>query len=653
MTIEQNKQDTAEHRLKKEQEENELLLVQIHQLEEELEHYFKRNQDLEKGQAAKSGSGLPGISWVDDELPDALAEIQRLHALVEVLRKTHQLETENALNVKLGNILIQGVDSPGNLVAVPGKVGKIWRESNRKKPPKALGGKGFEKVIKGYSDGEFKAVEKLFARLSLAPAMQANGYTALARHVMKSDRAATAEAARRAYEIDPQPFRLKWLAFRLHEAGDVIEAEAMMDILPKDTTFSESELRHANKLRNEAKHVRQHEAKQKTRFSERRAEVERRVSEIQAKIEQEKGENELLLLQLHQAQEELEGQYLRCQTLEQEKEILSGKKDEQAKLFYDQHEQIEQLKQIEVEIAKRENELLRQLHQMEEELESQCLRGQTLEQEKQILSGQHDELVKFTSEREMRIEQLTQKKATVESEFGHEIEALKDALAKLVEEKQVLSDQKDKQVKLAAELETQVEKLTGEKTTVESEFGREIKALKEVLAKLAEEKQALLEQRDEQTKLASELQTHIEQLTEDKISAVSDFDREIEALKEALTKVGQEKVAVTNQKNEQEKLSEQLNVQLREAQQDASLSLKIQMLREADLNDLQARYQASRAQEENQHQLLTKLGKRLNTASAYFNEIVNKGTQEFIQEEGNFQTAKVLKQNTDGTEGKP
>ncbi|MCP3928222.1 MAG: hypothetical protein GY705_03875, partial [Bacteroidetes bacterium] len=129
MTTHQNNQDTTEYRLKKALEENELLLVQLHQLEEELEQYFMRNQVLENGKSAESGDGAVRLVWVDDELPDVLAEVQRLQAQVAVLRKVHQLESENSLNVKLGNVLIQGVDSPGNFIAVPSKVTKIWRES--------------------------------------------------------------------------------------------------------------------------------------------------------------------------------------------------------------------------------------------------------------------------------------------------------------------------------------------------------------------------------------------------------------------------------------------------------------------------------------------------------------------------------------------
>src|SRR5690606_1738155 len=82
------------------------------------------------------------------------------------------------------------------------------------------------------------------------------------------------------YTLDPKPFRLKWLAFRLHEAGEVAEAEAMLAILPADTPFSDSEARQASRLRSEANNARQHEAKQKTGFSEQRAAIDKQLRNL-------------------------------------------------------------------------------------------------------------------------------------------------------------------------------------------------------------------------------------------------------------------------------------------------------------------------------------------------------------------------------------
>ncbi len=471
MTTQQNNQDALESRLQEVQVENDLLLVQIHQLEEELEHYFMKNQELEKGQPAGSqGNGAQGKGWVDDELPDTLAENQRLHTLVEVQRKIHQLESQQALNVKLGNILIKGVESPGSFLSVPGKLGKIWRMSSRQTPPAVLGGKNFDKVIAAHSEGGFEGVEKLMAGVSQSEAMQANAYTALARHLMKSDRAGTAKAARLAYTLDPRPYRLKWLAFRLHETGEIIEAEAMLDSLPPDIQFSESEARQDSQLRYEAKHIRRSEAKLKTGFLERRTEVERQLNR------------------------------------------LSREREEQANLAADRQAQIEQLTQAKTQEEEKSDLVLRQLFQVQEELENQYLKCQTLEQEKSVLVAQKDEQAYLVAARQAQVDLLTQSKAAEEAELGREIEALKLAQAQLEQEKSALAGQKETQAELAAARQAQVDLLTQSKAAEEAELGREIEALKQAQAQLEQEKAALAGQKEAQAELAAERLRKIDEL---------------------------------------------------------------------------------------------------------------------------------------------
>ena len=101
--------------------------------------------------------------------------------------------------------------------------------------------------------------------------MRANAYTALARQVMLTDARQAAELARMAWETDPRPYRLKWLAFRLHEAGDTVTAEALLDMLPADISMSESEGRQAARLRREAKQERSRQAQKILKTSQSNA----------------------------------------------------------------------------------------------------------------------------------------------------------------------------------------------------------------------------------------------------------------------------------------------------------------------------------------------------------------------------------------------
>ena len=108
-------------------------------------------------------------------------------------------------------------------------------------------------MLDAHAAGGNEAVEKLLDSVFLSPVMRANAYTTLARQVMLTDARQAADLARLAWETDPRPYRLKWLAFRLHEADDAINAEALLDMLPADISMSDSEERQAARLRQEAK----------------------------------------------------------------------------------------------------------------------------------------------------------------------------------------------------------------------------------------------------------------------------------------------------------------------------------------------------------------------------------------------------------------
>lgn len=68
-----------------------------------------------------------------------------------------------------------------------------------------------------------------------------------------------------------------------------------------------------------------------------------------------------------------------------------------------------------------------------------------------------------------------------------------------------------------------------------------------------------------------------------------------------------------------------LKRELAEARRTASLSTKLQALREADLEDLRERYRQSVLMQEKQRDLLARLGERLTIASGYFRELMSAG----------------------------
>src|SRR5690606_17366513 len=125
-----------------------------------------------------------------------IAENRRLRALVDAQRQLHYIEQRSALNARLGDILIQAVDTPSTLLSVPGKLFRIWWQTILKKPPAALGGKEFSKVISTYQKAGFTAVEELLAKPSFSPVIQANAWMALSRYLLRNKRDHAAEAAR-------------------------------------------------------------------------------------------------------------------------------------------------------------------------------------------------------------------------------------------------------------------------------------------------------------------------------------------------------------------------------------------------------------------------------------------------------------------------
>lgn len=276
-------QDAAarDARIKELTEENELLFEQLHVVQEELEKYYHKLKECEQRKGAAGGETVVAVS---PQAAEALAENQKLRALVAQQKLALRVETQNSLASRLGDMLIKGVSSTGALLALPGKLRKMWKAVELTTPPAALGGKSFQQVIDAHGAGGPDAVEKLLDSVFLSPAMRANAYTALARHLMLPDVRKAADYARRAWETDPRPYRLKWLAFRMHDADDAVTAEAMLDMLPADITMSESEQRQAMRIRQESKRKRAEKARQEfgdaTAAPQKAAEYRREVEHL-------------------------------------------------------------------------------------------------------------------------------------------------------------------------------------------------------------------------------------------------------------------------------------------------------------------------------------------------------------------------------------
>lgn len=249
-----------EARIRELTKENDLLFEQLQVVQEDLERYYHKLKECEQNKRNVSNDCTPVI--ISSQDPEILAENLKLRALVEQLQAALRVESTNSLAVRLGEILIRGVSSAGAFITLPFKLCRLWKTLDKTTPPASLGGKSFQKVLEAQTSGGAEAVEKLLDSVSLSPAMRANVYTAVARQCLTDDTQQAAAYARQAWEMDPRPYRLKWLAFRLYDANDAITAEALLNMLPDDISMTESEKRHAYRIQQKSRQQRIQQAKE-------------------------------------------------------------------------------------------------------------------------------------------------------------------------------------------------------------------------------------------------------------------------------------------------------------------------------------------------------------------------------------------------------
>jgi hypothetical protein len=480
---EQAAEAEVQARLKDMEEENQLLLLQLHQVQEELERYFLKCQKLEKGGGSTSSGSAPVGGWVDDDMPALQAEVFRLTALVETQTRLHEIEAKNALNARLGDVLIQSVSPSGSIVGLPAKLLGIWRASKAVQPSAALGGKNFGKVIEVFQTGGLESVNQLLAK-ELAPEMRAKAYTALARYQMTNGLLVDAVlSARRAYEEEPKPYRLKWLAFRLHDAGEIAEADACLELLPLDTPFSDSEARQRDQVSYEARSVRLREAKQKTGYDSRRQAIETQMQTLRR-------DSEKHARQVAERQEEIKSLQQALAQLEKVKSDIALQQEGSARLAAERQGEIETLRQaldaFEQEktlLAAQQEELATLAAERQGEIESLRQALDAFEQEKTLLAAQQEKSAKLAAERQ------------------GEIETLRQALDAFEQEKTLLVAQQEESARLAAERQKKIASLNQAAEKVEQERAAFIKSIEE-----------LTRHRDDQSRLAQDRALQIEEL---------------------------------------------------------------------------------------------------------------------------------------------
>ncbi|SDC67251.1 hypothetical protein [Paraburkholderia lycopersici] len=290
-------------------DENALLFAQLHVVQQELERRHYQDTEIQRP------AGALRLVFDDSRFLEVVAESLRYQKALVTREDMHRLHAERSLTNRLGTAVIEGVSGPAAVFGLPGKLWSIWRDVRSYAPPSRLGGKSYDKVIAAYREGGDVAVDAL---LQTQPAsVKANAMTMLARDLANADLQGAARYARQAYELDPRPFRLKWLAFREHEAGRPDEGEALLDALPANMKLSESEQRQVGILRADAQRKRAREVSEKYDYAARRRELEQRFERLM----QERADQQALL---EQQQAQLGEQRKACTDLEIERSALNA-----------------------------------------------------------------------------------------------------------------------------------------------------------------------------------------------------------------------------------------------------------------------------------------------------------------------------------------
>lgn len=598
------------------QKENCLLLDQLQVVQEELCRLYESPQGV--------GSGLtPTVIYVapvDLRLIESQAEAARLECMLKVQTQLHDLKTQHALAAQLGDILIEGVQSTGSLISVPGRLRQAWRQSRRTQPPAVLGGKSFDKVIQAYQQGGDQQVEALLNQASVSKNVQASAWTAVARTYMTTEPTLVATMARRAFALEPRGFRQKWLAFRLHESGDLLEAEALLALLPEDVIFTDSEARQRDRLLKQAKEVRLDQARSLYGVDAQYEDVQRQWDELAqsrntlASVVEQQG------IQLSSARDEV--QHLRQEKQEQ-LEIAEGLRAQihQLEEGYQERLQEQKLKgdqqrQFLLQEQGNTQAALNQVADLKRELEQEGLLKSQVQRECMGLQADLKRLEQTLAEKEAQAGQWFEQCVTVQgglAEMAQQYEGLKAELQTHHQDKEAALSQlqtlmiahdellviAEQRLEEVGALLVQLEESVAESEELRGQL-REAQAGKNALASQVQE---LIGVRDELTELAAQrldevhsLQSQVQGIAQELDEARQQIHVERTAYKSLQAQLNQafqvrdEHIALAAQRQGEllQQAKEQLNLEKSKAalearQLELQQSLSAQTARETDL----------------------------------------------------------------------
>lgn len=109
--------------------------------------------------------------------------------------------------------------------------------------------KDFSKIEQYHDKYGIAKTINLIALMPIYGFTLANAWTVLAKHCGQQDKTAALKYSILAWQADPKSFRLKFLAFNMHRCGENEKAFAILESLPLEQPFSDSEIRLKAKIK--------------------------------------------------------------------------------------------------------------------------------------------------------------------------------------------------------------------------------------------------------------------------------------------------------------------------------------------------------------------------------------------------------------------
>lgn len=196
-------------------------------------------------QSDRHAAGIAEYSQKIADLQKKLSTVQESYRRAD---RQHRLVC-NSTSYKLGSVLIRSVMSWNGFLSLPLSLWRVFRYSSRKdKEIVEIENdlSSLESELKEIYDGGGLSLAENWLREVVAfggAFQQASALVMLAKLAQRDAPYEAVRLAREALKLDPRPFRRKWVAFLLHDAGAIVEPYELLKSIPDEKFKPEEKVR--------------------------------------------------------------------------------------------------------------------------------------------------------------------------------------------------------------------------------------------------------------------------------------------------------------------------------------------------------------------------------------------------------------------------